>query len=67
MPLRLAYVLTIHKSQGQTLSQAIIDLGSKEFSLGLTCVVLSRLRNCNDFLIMSFSLERLEKLSQSNV
>ena len=65
MPLRLAYALTIHKSQGQTLSQAIIDLGSKEFSLGLTYVALSRLRNFNDFSIMPFSLERLEKLSQS--
>ena len=36
MPFRLAYALTIHKAQGQTLSQAIIDLGSIEYTLGLT-------------------------------
>ena len=65
MPFRLAYALTIHKSQGQTLSKAVIDLGKKEQTLGLTYVALSRLRNFNDFLIMPFSLERLQKLSNS--
>jgi ATP-dependent exoDNAse (exonuclease V) alpha subunit len=65
MPFRLAYALTIHKAQGQTLSQAIIDLGSIEYTLGLTYVALSRLRHFNDFLIMPFPLERLEKLSSS--
>jgi ATP-dependent exoDNAse (exonuclease V) alpha subunit len=65
MPFRLAYALTIHKSQGQTLSKAVIDLGKKEQTLGLTYVALSRLRNFNDFLIMPFSLERLQKFSNS--
>jgi ATP-dependent DNA helicase PIF1 len=44
MPFRLAYALTIHKSQGQTLSKAVIALGKKEQTLGLTHVALSRLR-----------------------
>ncbi|CAF0897468.1 unnamed protein product, partial [Brachionus calyciflorus] len=46
-PLRLAYALTIHKSQGQTIDKAAIDLGKKETSLGLTFVALSMLKNFN--------------------
>ena len=34
-------------------------------SLGLTYVALSRLKNFKDFLIKPFSLERLQKLSNS--
>ena len=66
MPTRLAYALTIHKAQGQTISKAVIDLGKVEYTLGLTYVALSRLRNFKDFLIMPFSLERLEKLNSSS-
>uniref|UniRef100_A0ABD2WYI1 ATP-dependent DNA helicase n=1 Tax=Trichogramma kaykai TaxID=54128 RepID=A0ABD2WYI1_9HYME len=41
-PLKLAYAITIHKSQCLTLTSAIIDVGSKEFSSRLTYVALSR-------------------------
>ena len=55
-PIRLSYALTIHKSQGQTIEKAVIDLGKKEMSLGLTFVALSRLKNYKDFLIKPFTL-----------
>lgn len=42
-PLRLAWAVTIHKSQGQTYDRAIIDLGARAFSPGQTYVALSRL------------------------
>jgi ATP-dependent DNA helicase PIF1 len=64
-PLRLAYALTIHKSQGQTLKKCIIDLGKGERSLGLAYVALSRVKSYKDFLIKAFPLDRLIKIKES--
>lgn len=44
-PLRLAWAVTIHKSQGASYDTAIIDLGARAFSPGQTYVALSRLTN----------------------
>lgn len=42
-PLRLAWAVTIHKSQGKTYDRAIIDLGPRSFAPGQTYVALSRI------------------------
>jgi hypothetical protein len=39
-PLRLAYTITVYKSQGLTLSQAVLNLNQKEHCLGLSYVAV---------------------------
>jgi ATP-dependent DNA helicase PIF1 len=42
-PLRLAWAVTIHKSQGKSYDKAVIDLGQRSFAPGQTYVALSRI------------------------
>ena len=55
LPLRLCWAITMHKSQGQTLDKAVIDLGPKEACTGLTFVCLSRAKRLVDFMVEPMS------------
>ena len=63
--MRLYYALTIHKSHGQTINKAVIDLGKKEMTLCLTFIALTRLKKFKDFIIKPFTMKCLNKISQS--
>ena len=44
-PLRLAWAMTIHKSQGKSFDRLIVDMGQGAFEFGQTYVALSRCRS----------------------
>jgi ATP-dependent DNA helicase PIF1 len=53
IPLKLAYALTIHKSQSMTLDAAVIDLGPSIFECGQAYVALSRVRDMKSVKILN--------------
>ena len=66
LPLKLAWAVTIHKSQGLTLDKVVIDVGKEEFSTGLTFVACSRVRHLQDLLFCPpFPFQRLASLANS--
>ena len=60
LPLIYSWAITIHKSQGLTLENAIIDIGSNIFADGQTYVALSRVRCLEGLYLTSFDYSKIK-------
>ena len=65
LPLRLAWALTIRKSQGLTLPKAWIDIGKSERTAGVSYVAISRVKSLASCAIVPMTYERLTSLKSS--
>ena len=58
-PLKLAYAITIHKSQGMTLDNVVVDC-NRIFEEGQTYVALSRVRSLDGLYLKGFTPDKIK-------
>lgn len=60
LPLILAYAVSIHKIQGATIDNAVINCGARVFESGQAYVALSRVRSLEGLYLSDFSLSSIK-------
>ena len=66
--MKIAYAITIQKSQGLTLEMIVIDLCNCKFAAGLTDVVLSRVKKLVDLVFIVYpDKKRFDRIGMSKV
>jgi hypothetical protein len=67
-PLRPAYAITVHKAQGLTLRQVVLNLERKDHSPGLSYVAISRVKKLSSIMFETpFDLSRFTTKQSSNM
>ena len=64
-PISVAYSITIHKSQGLTLKNVVVDIGSSVFSCGQSYVALSRVTNLAGLHLINFDPRAIKALNSA--
>lgn len=62
LPLVVAHAITVHKSQGLTMSRAVVDISRGEHQSGLNYVAVSRVKTLQGLVFDApFDLEQLQR------
>lgn len=65
LPLKIAWVITIHKNRGLTLSKAWIDIGKSEKTVGVSYVAISPIKMLSNSILEPVTFERSTSLKKS--
>ena len=67
LSLTLAWAVMIHKSQGMTLDQVVVELGPSDFTPGLSFVAISQVKSLKGLAFRSqFDIDRLQKVKETD-